>query len=127
MIIATVTAIILLMGGGGFSFEDALKPLAEQAILDKDLRKQVLAVAKEMDKERKDLAKHLKETSKELNEKNKNYDTTPEDFSMRYAKSDQAREKAQNNVIELRFKMKELLTAEQWEALFGNKAVPAVD
>jgi len=126
MIIATVTAIILLMGGGGFSFENALKPLAEQAILDKDLRKQVLAIAREMDKERKELDEHLKETSKELNGKNKDYDASPEDFSMRYAKTDQAREKAQNNLIELRFKMRELLTAEQWEALFGN-TVPAAD
>jgi hypothetical protein len=73
-----------------------------------------------MDKELKGFTEHLADAGKEINEMNVNYDSSSEDFRLFFEKEDKARAKAQERVIDLRFKMKKLLTAEQWEAIFGT-------
>lgn len=124
MIIATVTAIILLMGGGSFSFENALKPHVEEAIPDKELRKAVLNIAKEMDEERESFSDSMKEHGGELRDLNKKRTLSSADYDRFFEGTDKRRDEARQRTIDLRFKMKALLTAEQWEAIFGPATAP---
>ena len=124
MIIATVTAIILLMGGSSFSFEKALKPSVEEAIPDKDLRKAVLNIAKEMDEERKSFSDSMKEHGSDLSDLNRKRTLSSADYDKFFEGTDKRRDEARQRTIDLRFKMKALLTAEQWETIFGPATAP---
>lgn len=48
----------------------------------------------------------------------------PEDFQRTFAVMDEAREEAQNVIMDSRFKMKELMTPGEWKAVFGPQGEP---
>jgi hypothetical protein len=48
----------------------------------------------------------------------------PEDFQRTFTVMDEAREEAQNVIMDSRFKMKELMTPEEWKAVFGLQGEP---
>lgn len=119
MIIATITAILVIFGGGMFSF-DVFKDSADKVLKDKDRVKQIKVITKEADKELKLLSKSIINESKKLVTLNSNYDMTREELDTFIAQQDQYREQFQERLIELRFQAKALLNREEWEAMYAQ-------
>jgi DNA integrity scanning protein DisA with diadenylate cyclase activity len=120
MIIATITVIMMLMNGGiGFSF-DIFNVGVEEVVKDKDRAKQVISITKEADKEVKALSKDLNKMSKELIELNSDYDLTRDDMDKFYEKNDKRRIAFQEKIIKLRFKAKDLMSENEWNAAYAK-------
>jgi hypothetical protein len=49
------------------------------------------------------------------------YDSKPEDFKRVFAQMDAEKENGQKKVLDARFKMKEVMTPQEWKALFNQK------
>jgi hypothetical protein len=49
------------------------------------------------------------------------YDSRPEDFQRVLSQIDAEREKAQQKILDARFKMKDIMTSAEWQALFNPK------
>ena len=48
------------------------------------------------------------------------YDSKPEDFQRVFTRMDTLRENGQRKIVTARFKMKEVMTAEEWKAIFNQ-------
>ena len=119
MIIAVITGLALLFGGGIFTF-DSVRDAAEEVIKDKDRAKQVVAVTKEADKEFKSFTKNVNNLSKQLVQMNKDYNLTRAEIDAFYIQSDKRRKAFLDRFIELRFQAKNLVTTEEWQAMYAK-------
>lgn len=117
MIIATITALIFLFGGSMFSL-DVFKDAADKVIQDKSIVQQIETITKQGDKEIKLLNEDIKQTSRELVSMNMNYDLTRDELDAFLDQSDSRRERVQDRLIELRFQAKDLVTEEEWKAMY---------
>ena len=120
MLIAAITVFTLLFGGGFFSL-DNVRDAAKEVIEDKDRAKQVVAITKEADKEFKSFTKNVNKLSKQLVQMNKDYNLTREEmdsFSIQAKKNLTA---FLEKYVELRFQVKNLVTAEEWQAMHGKR------
>ena len=120
MVIATITVITLLFAGGGIFSLDNLRDAAKEVIKDTDRAKQVVAVTKEADKEFKSYNKHINKVSKQLVQMNADYNLTREEIDSFYIQSDKRRRAFLERFIELRFQAKNLVTAEEWQAMYAK-------
>jgi septal ring factor EnvC (AmiA/AmiB activator) len=124
MVIATITAITVLIfavggGGGGFSF-GVFKPGVKDHVSDKHRAKQIIAVTKQADKEVEALTKDLNKVSKELTKLNSSYDATRGELKQSLDQLDERRAKFQERIIDLRFKARDLMTQEEWQAVYAR-------
>lgn len=120
MIIGITTLIILLFaGGGGFSF-DMFKDAAGDVISDRQIVRQVKAVTEAADDEMKAWQKDAKEISKRLAEMNRDYELTPAEMNTFIDYADSRREAFQEKLIDLRFQAKNLMSQEEWEAMYAK-------
>ena len=119
MIIGTITLIVMLMGGGFFSF-DVYYDAAKDVIVDKVVVKQIKLVTKAADKEMKAWGKGVKEISKQIAEMNRNDDLTKAEMDAYLKWTDTRRDAFQERLIKLRFEAKKLVTLEQWEAMYAK-------
>ncbi len=119
MIIATVTVLMFLFGGAGFSF-DVYKDAAAEVIKDKDRVKQIKAITKEADKKMKSLNKYFNKTSKELVEIVTRSDSTREEVNIYFDKVEKRREEFQEELIKLRFRAVNLTSRQEWEAMYAK-------
>ena len=117
MIIAAITILTLLFGGGTFSL-DNVRDAAKEVIQDKDRAKQVVAITKEADKEFKSFTKNVNKLSEQLVQMNKDYNLTRADIAAFYTQTDKRRMAFLENFVELRFQAKNLMTAEEWQAMY---------
>jgi len=119
MIIAAIGAIAFLFGGGIFSF-DYIRDIADEVIKDKDRAKQVISITKQADEAYETFAENLDELSKQLVQMNKNYDLTREEIDTFSGKVKENRMAFLNKYVDLRFQVKDLVTAEEWQAMHGQ-------
>jgi hypothetical protein len=117
MLIAAITVFALLFGGGFFSL-DNVRDAAKEVIEDKDRAKQVVAITKEADKEFKSFTKNVNKLSKQLVQMNKDYNLTREKIDSFYTQTDKRRMAFLEKFVELRFQAKNLMTAEEWQAMY---------
>lgn len=117
MLIAAITVLTLLFGGGFFSL-DNVRDAAKEVIEDKDRAKQVVAITKEADKEFKSFTKNVNKLSKQLVQMNKDYNLTREKIDSFYTQTDKRRMAFLEKFVELRFQAKNLMTAEEWQAMY---------
>ena len=110
---------MLFAGGGGFSF-DMFKDAAEDVIPDRQIVRQVKAITKAADDEMKAWQKDAKEISKRLAEMNRNYDLTTDEMRSFLDYADSRREAFQEKLIDLRFQAKNLMSQEEWEAMYAK-------
>jgi uncharacterized membrane protein len=116
MIVGAIAIITYLFGGGIFTFEN-IRDAAEEIIKDKDRAKQVISITKQADKEVKSFAENLDKLSKQLAQLNKNYNLTREELDSFSIQAKQNRMAFLEKFIELRFQLKNLVTAEEWQAM----------
>jgi len=119
MLIAAITVLTLLFGGGFFSL-DNVRDAAKEVIEDKDRAKQVVAITKEADKEFKSFTKNVNKLSKQLVQMNKDYNLTREKIDSFYLQTDKRRMAFLEKFVELRFQAKNLMTAEEWQAMYAK-------
>ena len=117
-ILATITVVTVLMGGGSNFTLDHVRDAAKEGIKDKDRAKQVVAITKEADKEFKSYNKNIGKLSKQLVQMNADYNLTREEIKSFYNKSDKSRRAFLERFIELRFEAKDLMTPEEWQAMY---------
>ena len=119
MIIATVTMLVILFGGGGdrFSFK-VFEKAAKEIIVDEVRRDQVVGIMKEADNELKDYGAHVKKSSQGLKDLVANYDTTREEFKTFFDREGWRRQGAQKRILDFRFHATKLMTAEEWKAVY---------
>jgi hypothetical protein len=122
MIIGTVTVLsILLFGGSGFSFEKFYKDFVKNVVEDKTRREQILDLTKQVDEE---VGQYLKEVqdvwSEDVKNTFKNFDATEEDYRNMIDKADQSRIAMQQAVLNVRFKVVELMTEDEWNAMYDQ-------
>ena len=119
MLIATITALMLIFGGGNLEFylTNLKKPVKEH-VVDKERRDAILEAGKELEKELKVLSKDIEEHFEEVIEVHAEYESTTDDYlaAGNRLKADQNR--LTMLVLDTRDAMKENMTRAEWEAVF---------
>jgi uncharacterized phage infection (PIP) family protein YhgE len=116
MIVGVYAVVVILFGGGLFTF-DGIRDMADEIIKDKDRAKQVMAITKQADKGYEEFAEELDKLSKQFVTINKKYNTTREEIDSFSSQAKYNRVAFFNKYVELRFQMKNLITAEEWQAM----------
>ena len=122
MIIGTVTLLsILLFGGSGFSFEKHYKDFVKNVVADKTRREQIVDLAKNADEKLGQYQKEVQDVwSEDVKNTFKNFDSTDEDYRNVIVKADQSRIAMQKGILNVRFKVVELMTEDEWKAMWGE-------
>lgn len=111
--------LLSLFGGdtAGLVF-DIEKP-AKEYVQDSARVKQILAINKEMLKADEALQKELKAARKTLDKLNENRQTSAAEFSAAFADMDQKNSAARGKIVTSRFRMKELMSADEWHSVYA--------
>jgi len=120
MIVAALAALFLGVGGSGLSMDD-LKDRVKQAISDQATVEQVDGVLTEMDNLMTAYEKELKSTGQQISEANKDYDAPDSKFKGIIADGIETGDASRGRLLDLRFQMKDLMTEEEWAAVFAPK------
>ena len=107
-------------GGGDATVERGLsqmRTLIDSTIKDPEKAKRTHDIVEAIVGEVRTLAQQNRTLHEQLYELNAKYDATPEDFLKILDQLNNNRMKAGTTILGLRFKMKELVTAEEWAAL----------
>ena len=121
MIIATIAAITILMGGGAgiFSF-DIFKSGAENYVNDPARLKQIEMVIENADDEVKAFNKKLKKSSKKARKLNANFEASRADLEDFLAYADIDRMVFQERLIIQRMKLKKLVSEDEWRRIYDD-------
>ncbi len=92
----------------------------KQYILDKATAKQVIAINKEMLNEETDFEKDSGKAKKQLAKLNGNRLSSDASFDEVFTALDQKRAATRDKIVENRFRMKELMTAEEWNKIYAT-------
>lgn len=115
VIIAALT--ILFCGGNDTSF-DTLKELISRHVMDTGRVDKINELIDEADKRIRECVNQLEELQEEIVELNRNYNSTPEQYDRVCTQVMKNVRLCREKVLDLRFKMKDLMTREEWEAVF---------
>ena len=94
-----------------------MEGLVNRTVQDPEKAKQVNVYVAEIIKELKSSREQEREYHRQMYTLNANYDATPEEFSKILNEANIHRMQSSANVLSLRFRMKTLMTAEEWKAL----------
>ena len=123
MIIATITALIILFGGGG-SLEsyllDIKKPV-KNAVEDKETVKAVLNLSKDLGKQLKAQNKEITKLRENFLDLHTNYDAESADMEAYIDRLIIVRETGQKHILDTQSAMKDLMTREEWTKVFSYK------
>ena len=120
MLIALFT--ILFLGGGStfgpiLYFDEALDHV-EAAIVEDDRRKEATATLKTMKKRSKDHSKNFKGLAKDQYSDASAHDATDEGLEAFWDKYFELNSEYTNDIVDLRFELRDQLSRDEWEALF---------
>jgi Spy/CpxP family protein refolding chaperone len=91
--------------------------LIDKTVQDPEKAKQVQAIVRDIITEVKQTSRQNREYHRKLYELNANYEATPEDFTKILDEMNNNRMRSASKILVMRFKMKELLTVQEWKAL----------
>ncbi len=121
MIIGAIAVLSLLFFGGGIFTFDSVRDAAEEFIKDKDRAKQVVSITEQADEEFESFTNNLDKLSRQLAQMNKDYNLTREDMDSFSSQVKKNRMAFLEKYVELRFQVKDLVTAEEWQAMHIKK------
>ena len=123
MIIATIAALTMLFGGGD-SLENYLlnikKPL-KTTVENKVTVDEVLDLSKELGKQLKAQNKKITKLRESFLDLHTKYDTKQADFDAYIGKIVDTRDEGQQQILDTRFAMKNLMSQEEWIEVFSLK------
>ena len=120
MLIATLTALLFLGSGANMMLDgiDQMKDNIKDAIVEQSARKAALDVVGKLEDTAKDYAKADSDDEKELLKLIQRYETTTADLQENMDASFDRRIQYQQEMLALRFELKDKLTREQWSKVF---------
>jgi hypothetical protein len=120
MLLALYT-IFVLSGGGTFGpivlIDEALDS-AKIVIVEDDRRKEATATLKEMKERSSDYTKATKKLAKDLGPDTDDRDVSDEDLDVFWGKIIKLNSEYSNDIVEMRFQLRDQLSGEEWAALF---------
>ena len=119
MLIALLT--IYLLGGGSFGpmeFIDQANDTSKTAIVDDDQRKEVQATLKTMTSRAKDYSKDAEKVLSGLRKGFSDHEARTEVFEGFFTEMNALNTAYSNDIIEIRFDLRDQVTLEQWTDLF---------
>ena len=123
MIVATLTLLMLLFGGGG-SLEHYLlnikKPVTA-AVESKDTVNEVISLSKELKKQLKVQNQEITELREGFLDLHTSHDSEAADSEAYLDRLASARETGQKHILDARMAMKDLMTQEEWTKVFSEK------
>ena len=123
MLVATI-AVFLLMFGGGDSLENYLlniKKPVKAAVEDRTTVKEVLHLSKALKKQLKAQNKEITKLRENFLDLHTQYETKPTDIEAYIDSLMIVRERGQKHILDARSAMKNLMTREEWTAVFNFK------
>ena len=112
--------LIILFGGGEGLAKDISKPV-KQHVQDEARMKRILAINEAMLKEEAKLAENISKTRKSMAKLNRNRSTSGDELQAVFIAVEQKRTEAREKILDGRFKMKALMTAEEWSKVFADQ------
>jgi hypothetical protein len=122
MLIATITALILIFGGGG-SLENYLlniKKPAKAAVEEKATVKELVSLSKDLGKQLKTANKDLTELQTQFVDLHAKQNLTQQDFEPLIDAMLDIEHSAQQEILDTREAMKKLLTEDEWQQIFAT-------
>ena len=104
------------MGGDGADRGKEIMAAVEKAVPDPDKAKRVQQALKEIMEEAKQSYQQNREFHRKLYELNANYNATPEEFTKILDDLNNNRMRTGARILATRFRIKEMLTAEEWKS-----------
>lgn len=121
MIVATLTALFLLFGGGG-SLEhyllDLKKPVKAH-VEDKDRASEILDLSKDLGKDLKKRNKRVEDLQEDFEELHTSFGASEADFQAAVDRMMEERSKGQQRILDTRDRMHDMMTPEEWQEVFG--------
>lgn len=123
MLIATLVALLFLGSGTNMMFDgiDQMKDNIRSGIVDENDRKAALDMVEKLEDTAKGYAKADSDGEKELLKLIQRYETTTEDLKNNMDASFKQRIQYQQEMLVLRFELKNKLSREQWNKVFAEK------
>ena len=120
MLIATLIALLFLGSGANMMLDgiDQTKDNIKAAIVEESTRKAALDIVDKLEDTAKDYAKADSEDEKELLKLIQQYETTTAELQNNLDASFQQRIQYQQEMLALRFELKDKLSREQWDKVF---------
>lgn len=94
-----------------------MSALIDKTVQDPEKAKRAQAIVVEIVEEVKQSYRQNRQSHRRLYDLNANYEAAPEDFTKILDDMNNARMRSATKILGLRFKLKELLTAQEWKAL----------
>ena len=107
-------------GDTGSSVESGIKEvnaLVDKTVQDPEKAKRVQAIVEEIVGEVKQSYQQNREFHRKLYELNANYEAKPEEFTKILDELNNSRMRSASKILGMRYRMKEVLTAQEWKAL----------
>ncbi len=122
LILATLFVMWLGFGGGGNDYlPKDLNKRVKAEISDKQVRKEVNALVKQMNADVAEYRKDVEAYAHEGMSLNVEYDAEHERFEALVDKIVGSREEIQKKLLDDRYRLVDLLTEEQWNAIFADE------
>jgi len=116
--------IFVLSGGGTFGpmvFIDEALDSAKVAIVEDDRRKEATATLKAMRKRSSEYTKATEKLAKDLGPDTDDRDVSDEDLDEFWDKMVKLNSDYSNDIVEMRFQLRDQLSREEWEAMFREQ------
>lgn len=119
MIVATVTALLLLFGGSSLEhYLLNIKKPAKQAIANRETYEAVHDLSKQLGKQLKKQYEQQHELREAFVDLHHQYDVRREDADQVLERIMERRDQVQSRILDTREAMKALMTEEEWQAVF---------
>ena len=122
MLIATLIALLFLGSGANMMLDgiDQMKDNIKDAIVEESARKAALDVVGKLENTAKDYSKADSDDEKELLKLIQRYETTTADLQKNMDASFDRRIQYQQEMLALRFELKDKMSREQWSKVFSK-------
>ena len=103
----------------GQAFIDNISSFAKENISERDRKKEILSFEDNMEDALEDFSEQLKDSGKSMVKLNCDDSSTRQAFEEVIHKLNDSRISTQEQILDLRFKMKDRMTREEWKIAFG--------
>ena len=102
----------------GQAFIDNMSSFTKESISEPDRKKKILSFVDDMENALEDFSEQLKDSGKHMVKLNRDHSSTRQAFEEVLDKLNESRISTQEKILDLRFKMKDRMTREEWEMAF---------
>jgi len=105
----------------GQAFIDSISSFAKENISERARKKEILSFVDNMEDALEDFSEQLKDSGKSMVKLNRDQSSTRQAFEEALDELNESRISAQKKILDLRFKMKDRMTREEWLATFKQR------